>query len=563
MPRPVGPPPRTDTPVWLRVLGFVLLLPAVLALLWSYVLPTLSTVRNSFYRDHLAHGEGGMPSVPGEPVGVENYERALDAGLVGHVAFALLLGLLPLVTALLAAPLLALVATRAGRVARLLTRAVLALPVAGHTPVALYLGWNFHRVDWETFHNHPRTGLVAVGAATTFGLVVAVAATAFLSALRGRTPVPNPGPSPDAGRVPGGAPPADRSPLPALLTVGGFLALGILAAALQTYTLVDLVGGGRSPDALTPLVDVVHGTFSQFFEFGPGSAVSTVLGLLLGLLGLGAAGLLLATRARIEFDGWRDAPGTSDGHRPAPVFRVLAVLGLVVLVAAYGWVIVPWLTDALPGGPGLPGDVDAVRTYVDTWLPPLPSALVGVGLAALAGFGIGALRPLGRWSELLLLPFAPWLFVGIGPLALAYYRRADELEQINSFLGLIPPSWLSVPALFAFTLLFRGQHRRWRSGGGFGRALVLPALPMFGLAVLLTWLVNAQQRLWPLLVATDREAMPATVLVPILAGQRMGATEHLLGLVLPLPVMLLFLLAFAALQVGYLDRLAIRVGRWT
>jgi ABC-type sugar transport system permease subunit len=65
------------------VLGFVLLLPAVLALLWSYVLPTLSTVRNSFYRDHLAHGEGGMPSVPGEPVGVENYERALTPGWSG------------------------------------------------------------------------------------------------------------------------------------------------------------------------------------------------------------------------------------------------------------------------------------------------------------------------------------------------------------------------------------------------------------------------------------------------------------------------------------------------
>lgn len=564
---PVGPKSGSGglDPVLRAVLGLALLLPAALALLWSYVLPTLSTVRSSFRR------ESPLRDRPTESAGLENYRDVFDAGLVGHIGFALLLGLLPLVLALLAAPLLAVVAARAGRAARLVTRGVLALPLAGYAPVALLLGWRFDRIDPESFADHPRIHLVTASAAVTFGLVVAVAATAYLSALRDRAPAAVPAPSAGLpggpGTVPGSSGPvlsgaglASRLPLPALLTVAGFLILGVLAAALQIYSIPSLLTNGPQDATHTPLVDMVQASF-QRYEFGTGAAVSTVLGLLLGLLGLGATGLLLATRARLEFDGWRDAPGASGGHRQAPVFLALAVLGLVVFLAVHGWAITPWLTDALSGDGTLLRSDDVSQAYVNTWLPPLPSALVGVVLAALAGFGIGALRPLGRWSELLLLPFAPWLFVGLGPLALANYQRAVESGQINTFLGLIPPSWLSVPALFAFTLLFRGQQRRWRAGGGFGRTLVLPALPMLGLAVLLSWLVHAQHQLWPLLVATELDHMPATIIAQRLAAAWLGTVDGALSPVLPLPVLLLFLLAFVALQIGYLDRLAIRVGR--
>ena len=41
-------------------------------------------------------------------------------------------------------------------------------------------------------------------------------------------------------------------------------------------------------------------------------------------------------------------------------------------------------------------------------------------IAYLGALGIGALRPLGRYSEWLLLPFSPWLFITALPLSVAF-----------------------------------------------------------------------------------------------------------------------------------------------
>ncbi len=112
------------------------------------------------------------------------------------------------------------------------------------------------------------------------------------------------------------------------------------------------------------------------------------------------------------------------------------------------------------------------KMLVNTWLPPLPVAVVGIGVAALAGFGIGALRPLGRRSELLLLPFAPWLFVGLGPLLPHAANSLYSDAAAGGFAGLIPPVWLSIPALFLTTLFFRGQAARRAA------AATLPPLPV-------------------------------------------------------------------------------------
>jgi hypothetical protein len=125
-------------------------------------------------------------------------------------------------------------------------------------------------------------------------------------------------------------------------------------------------------------------------------------------------------------------------------------------------------------------------------------------------------RPFGARSELLLLVFAPWLFVGTGPLALAGYERARSWHQVDTCLGLIPSTWLSIPALVVFTLLFRGLSGQWRAtGGGYhrlGSVVALRALPMVGGAVLLVWLAGAQQLLWPELIANNPQNGTAGVL---------------------------------------------------
>lgn len=312
-------------------------------------------------------------------------------------------------------------------------------------------------------------------------------------------------------------------------------------------------------------------------NLGGGSAAAVLLLIPLALLGLAATALLLFTRARIEVVDeavtHREQPHgavsksgpitESPGNRQARIG--LAVAGALVFVVML-WVAWPWLrrslrftNETMPmSSPNLGGMLTA------TWLPTLLSAVVTVAVAAAAGFAIGGLRPLGRFSELLLLPFAPWLFVGTGPLAIESFLRARDLEQLNTFLGLVPPGWVSIPALFLFTVLFRGLEPRWRAGGGFWSTMLAPAAPMVVLVGLVTWLVAAAQVLWPMLVASNPTSRPAPLEVLLMFaswGMRGDGDGLALGAVLPLPMMLIFLAVFVLLQVKYLDRLAVRVGR--
>ena len=63
--------------------------------------------------------------------------------------------------------------------------------------------------------------------------------------------------------------------------------------------------------------------------------------------------------------------------------------------------------------------VPSERVWANTLVPPAMSIfLLQLPIAYLGALGIGALRPLGRWSEWLLLPFAPWLFITALPLGI-------------------------------------------------------------------------------------------------------------------------------------------------
>ncbi|MGW0436528.1 sugar ABC transporter permease [Micromonospora sp. NPDC003197] len=529
-------------------LGLALLVPAVVALLWSYVIPSISTVEMSFQR--------ARPNLPPAAAGGLNYDRLSALGFFDSIGFALLLSLVPLLLALVAAPLLAVVADRAGRVARLVTRGLLALPLACYAPTALAVAWWTYRVDLDTWMENQRLTSVGAAAGMTFGLVVAVAATLFLSVVRRRATA--------GGRI--GL---------ALVAVGGTLGLGVVATGLQSFTLQNTIPSVRN-EAATPVFVALVNSMRRF-DFGLGAAALTILLGILAVLGLLAVGLLIATRTRIEFEGRRDrtsegaakvpsasAPSVVAGRQQSnPVMIVLLVLGLVGFLSILGYALFPWLRSFFGPSTPMSDQLSTGSLVVNTWIPPLISAVVAVGIAVLGGFAIGGLRPLGRFSELLLLPFAPWFFVGTGPLALAGFERAREADQFNTFVGLILPSWLSIPALVAFTLLFRGQHERWRAGQGFAASMLLPALPMLGLAGLLTWLLGAQDLLWPYLVtAGEVTTAPLATIIAMRQGLLPGGNiSEVVGLVLPIPVVLLLLVAFGVFQVCYLDRLAIRAGR--
>ncbi|MFC7546385.1 sugar ABC transporter permease [Plantactinospora sp. GCM10030261] len=516
------------------VVGLLLTFPAVGGLLWSYVLPTINTVTESFgtEADPLGRSVGAS--------GDGNYKQTFDSGFVGDVGFALLLAIVPLLLALVVAPLLALAASRAGRMARLATRALLALPLAAYAPLAVAASWTSHRFGTDTtaWRESPTATSVRTVALLTAGLVVAVSATLFLSVLRR---------------------PGRKGP--ALAAVGGVLGLAVVAVTVQSWSLqLPMLAGGS--DHTGPMPTAILGGV-RGLGMGVGAAGSTLLLALLAVLGLAAVALLLLTRTRITFTGWRDRSDEPAGEDRSPGALALTAVGLLAFVGVLAYVFSPWLGD-LFGDSELPSGLSTGEIRANTWLPPLVSTVVGVSLAVLAGFGIGGLRPLGRASELLLLPFAPWLFVGDGPLALAHFQRTQEADQISTFAGLVSPGWLCIPALVVFTLFFRGQHERWTAGGRFASTMLVPALPLVAAAGLLTWLVNAQGWLWSQLVVTDMDRAPASnLLMAGIAqfGQRPERMRAFIAEVLPLPLLLFFLVAFVAAQVFLLDRLAIRAGR--
>ena len=508
--------------------GLLLVLPAALALLVGYVLPSLTTVRDSFSRV-------GLPGTPRESVGFDNYS-GLGADTVREFGYALSYVGMPLLVVLVVAPLLAFAAHLAGRRARLAVRLALVLPMVCFAPAVMAVTWLIDSgpSDSGTGDSLPLTMLAGVGL-STFGLVCGIAVTAYLAVLRREGPV--------------------RTPVLSGLTVAGIAVLATVATALQVLTFPLVMGaGGRDGTGVTPLFEVYSNGFRQF-DLGGAAALSTVLGLVVGLLGLAAAAVVIFTGVRVEVD--RSVEPTTR-PRPWAVAVTGAVLLVVLGVSLSGlW---PWLRPLLSSG--VPSGPDTGRLLVNTWLPPLISTVVGVGWAALAGFAIGVLRPLGRYSPLLLVPFAPWLFTGVGPLVIANFLDSTEADTVGTFVGLIPPGWLSIPALFAFTVFFRGQAGRWTeltNSRGPAWAVIgtwLPVLPFVGLVGGATWLIRAQDISWTFATAMDPDRWPG----PLYAMQAVRLDPDAVQHALPLVAVILFAAALAALQVWYLDRLTIRAG---
>ncbi|MEV0388314.1 hypothetical protein, partial [Nonomuraea sp. NPDC050643] len=234
-----------------------------------------------------------------------------------------------------------------------------------------------------------------------------------------------------------------------------------------------------------------------------------------------------------------------------PVWTVAGAVALVIVTGVGLWLTWPWI-DGVLASPGTPaGDL---RTQVNTWVPAVAGALVSVGVAYLAALGIGGLRPLGRGSEWLLLAFAPWLFVGPGPLGSANWQNIRNLGLIDTFAALFPPLLVSVPALLVLTLLCKGLAER--AGGDFFGGVFLPSLPMAGILAGGVALVNAHDLLWPMLAAQK----PGLFTVPVAQAAQLNgfATRGPdVAAATPLVVVAVALAALVAAQWLYLDRLAI------
>jgi ABC-type sugar transport system permease subunit len=542
-PAPPGPPARPRNPAAV-IVGLLLVLPALIALVVSYVIPTVWTITRSFQDVNLLQDSA-------EPVGTKNY-TAISENLGGGLGYALAFGAFPLLTFLFAAPLLAFAAHKSGLVGRWVVRIALAVPMVCVAPVALASAFLLDQTGPDSLLTNFNTApwaLVAGVWVGTLGLLCGIGVTLYLAALRRRN--------------------NEGSVWPGLIIIAGLGVIAIPALALQTFVFPFVVTGGGPRDATVTAMLEMYNLGFRNLQTGVGAAQATVLLLILGVLGLLAALLVILTGLRMEIDPMRRSADDPTGW---PASRVVAaVLGglALLLLLWFTWNgLSPMVSRAISrtGGEQI-AITSSTSLFVNTWLPPLLSSIGAVALAAIAGFAIGVLRPLGRFSEVLLLPFAPWLFVGIGPLAIAKWNAAREAELLNTFIGLIPPVAIAIPALFVFTLLFKGQARRQQELLADGVPVresylrtLLPTLPMIVLVGGFTWLLQAQDLLWPLLVANERDYYtgPLTLL---LSMREFATTEAPIFLGLSIPVVLISAAVLAVGQVLYLDRLAIRAGR--
>lgn len=506
--------PKTSTRPASVLFGLLAVIPALVLLISGYVVPTVRTVLAGFT-------DVDMLRKDPDSVGLDNYSATFSdfaSSLVWPLIFAVLVTL----TAVGAGGTLAYLAARAGRAGRWTARIAFALPMAALTGSGAALAWVI------TFDEPGGLNPMIAQYVTFFGLVVGLGATAYLLVFRRST--------------------RPRDAVPGVLLVTGVIAASALAVGLQAFGFPYLLG--RSPDGprhASPSVLIFDNAY-RTFRMGVASADAVLLWLVLGVLGIGVALWLILARARVvaadqAAEETVPAPAGSTGWRVAAA----VVTGVLLLLGLNG--LAPWLLNSVNfDTEAVGGNVLTHLSY--TWLPPLISTVVGVLAAALAGYGIGALRPLGDRSELLLLPFAPWLFVGLAGLAPdAWMHRAEDGSE---FLFLIPPASLTIPVLFGSALLFRGV--RWTL-----------ALPVVGLAALVTWIVQAQDTLWPLIAGFQPDSAPMQVVVmqAITSFRYSGDGGVPTGWLYPLPLFLLVAAVIGAVQVLVLDRLALRIGRTT
>jgi hypothetical protein len=204
---------------------------------------------------------------------------------------------------------------------------------------------------------------------------------------------------------------------------------------------------------------------------------------------------------------------------------------------------------------------------MNSLLPPLVVILVvQLPVAYLGALGIGVARPFGKWSQWILLLFSPWLFVTSLPLGFAAFNNLREVELLDTIVALTPPILLSVPMLFVLTLFFIGQEPKWQEARAEGtsamnalfKQLIVPSLPLAGLLAAFSLLAATQELFMPLMTGISPDQITATTALLKISGTFSSSGALALIIILfGLPIFLIFLAVFAALQVFYLDRLTL------
>jgi ABC-type sugar transport system permease subunit len=510
------------------IVGLVLVFPASIACFLSFLLPTLRTLSMSFQ-------DVRFLSDSAEFIGMDNYAELGDLMRTGGgIGTTMLLLVVRVLAVAILPPLVALGVSRSARAMQLVTHLILSIPLALYAPLLTLAGWF---LMFRPQIDGMQGILLVAEFLLTMTLATAVMLPAYLAALRG----------------------SNRRAF-GLLWVLSLLA--IIAVTLQAFVMAYLMGS-RSQT----LMFMMYRLGFVNMQMGAASAVSMVILIPVMLLGVAAALVIVLSGLVIRMLKREQTEGQNASM----------VLGMVMVLLA---LIVCGLS-ALPFGAQIGGVAEGAERLQDsfnflqalfvTLAPPLIGVLlIQLPLTYLAALGIGALRPFGRRSELLLLPFSPWLFVTAGPLALVSLLSAMDLDMVDTFIVLLPRFGLSIPMLFVLTLFFRGQVLQRealpdeaKSGaGGFMQQVILPSLPLALLLAGVAVLIAAQSLLWPLIASRSPEQSTLPLWVARMIGQFGFDNTMLNTLILQaeIPMFLLFVIIIMVFQVFYLPRLMVATG---
>lgn len=566
--------PRSTGRAALRVvLGLALLAPAGLCWISGLVVPTIETVITSL--------QEASPLQDAQFVGLENYIRLSQDPLFSNaLSFTLSLLMVRVLVVTVVPLLLAFAVNELGRTVRVLVRLLLTVPLALFAPVTTALAWTM--VSRQLLANPERVGVAfrLIDGLTTFGLACGVGLVVYLTALRG--------PGEDA-------PSWKKVWMPVAASwMAGLLAT--IALTLQSFTMSYVLTGGGPGSATTTFAVFQFMQAFQYMRFGTAATVATFTLIVLVLLGLAVGLIVVLTGLRLETVPWDKESRLFSGEgRPTQGRTVAIVLLAVMLLVSVGIcspsaLPLPWsLSNSLkteaevagspsslfPSSPSLDayaeiGQVMRIpigRVLINSILSSLLVLLLQIPIAYLGALGIGAMRPFGRRSELLLLLFSPWLFVTTGPLSIAAFETARSVGLLNTRIGLAFPAVFSIPALFILTLFFKGQEPKWcatqaesKSGASaFFSKLILPSLPLVLLLACVSLLINLQSLLWPLIATANAENFTFNLALLFLRNSPIPSWPILAaGLTLfELPTFVFFFLAFGLFQTLYLDRLAL------
>jgi ABC-type sugar transport system permease subunit len=568
---------RLESKSWLRVLlGLGLLFPAAVCCLCVLVLPTLGTIVQSLF-------DTDMMTAPSF-VGGDNYTQLFqDQRFSEALGFTLSSAAVRVAVVAFVPLLLALAVNEFGRVVRIPVRLLFTIPLALFAPVVTALVWRLALDPRGNLMSTLLRGLgmppqslladpesarrivLSIDGLTTFGLACGLGLILYLAALRGR-----------GADAPSWK--AARKPLIVSWVVG---LLATIALVPQSFVLsFALTRGG--PAGSTMMLALYQYMMSLTrFRFGVGAALSTLSLTVMILCGLGVGLLGVFTGLRLERVSWGKEVGliTRGGRRKAiAILLILAMvfvscIGCLLSILPRMWNVVASFgssgvyTQALEG----PAPVSIGMAWVNTVLPAfLVILLFQMPITYVAALGIGALRPLQKRSEWLLLLFSPWLFVTIAPHTSVAFLVARQLKLADTVVALLLPSLFSVPILFILTLFFKGQEPRWRAAlvegqspvKAFFSTLILPSLPLTTLLAFGSLLITMQDLLWPLVILVSPSKWTMPMVLTYLSGSPNPMPVLMASTVLfGLPVFLFFFLVFGLFQAFYLDRLALVAGK--